>query len=240
MAATDASSGGRCVVVSGVHKTFNEDSAPVRALRGADLCVDNGEFVAVVGASGSGKSTLLNLIAGLDAPSEGNIEVAGRALTGLGDDELADVRCRHIGFVFQFFSLIDSLSTAENVALPALTAGVGRRAADLRARELLDLLGLGDRVDQSPALLSGGERQRAAIARALANEPTIVLADEPTGALDSDGAAEVVELFRRLNRGGQAIVLVTHDPSVASAASRTVAIADGVTVDGRIDRAGVR
>jgi putative ABC transport system ATP-binding protein len=213
----------------GVHKTFDRDTAPIRALRGADLRVDPGEFVAMTGPSGSGKSTLLNIVAGLDVAEEGEITVAGERVTGLDEDGLASLRRRHIGLVFQFFNLLDSLTVMENVALPALTAGLKRRAAETRARELLDLLGLSERASHSPGVLSGGERQRLAIARALANKPTIVLADEPTGSLDSAGAHEVIELFNRLNRDGQTILLVTHDPAVAAAAGRVVQIRDGRT-----------
>ena len=222
-------SGQAIVDARGVHKTFERDTAPIRALRGADLTVAPGEFVAMTGPSGSGKSTLLNLVAGLDVPDEGEITVAGERVTGLDEDGLAAVRRRHIGLVFQFFNLLDSLTVLENVALPALTAGLKRRPAESRARELLDLLGLSDRANHAPGVLSGGERQRLAIARALANRPTLLLADEPTGSLDSDGAHEVTELFKRLNGDGQTILLVTHDPAVATVARRQVTIRDGVT-----------
>jgi len=217
------------VEARGIHKTFDEGTAPVRALRGADLLVQRGEFVALTGRSGSGKSTLLNIVAGLDAPSEGLVTVAGETITGLDEDALAAVRRRHVGLVFQFFNLLESLTVLENVALPALTAGMRRRAAESRARELLDLLGLSERASHSPGVLSGGERQRLAIARALANEPTALLADEPTGALDSEGAQEIIELFSRLNTDGQTILLVSHDPDIASAATRIVRLRDGVT-----------
>jgi putative ABC transport system ATP-binding protein len=210
-----------------VTKTFDSDGAPVRALRGLDFTMSAGEFVAVMGPSGCGKSTLLNLVAGLDTPTDGEILVAGESLAGKDENDLARMRRAHIGIVFQFFHLLEGMSVLENVTLPAVIAGVGRRKAETRARDLLDLLGLGDKTRDAPGVLSGGQRQRLAIARALANEPTLVLADEPTGALDSEGGREVLELFRRLHAGGQAILLVTHDGDVAAAGDRIVRMRDG-------------
>jgi putative ABC transport system ATP-binding protein len=210
-----------------VTKTFDSDGAPVRALRGLDFTMSEGEFVAVMGPSGCGKSTLLNLAAGLDTPTDGEILVAGESLAGKDENDLARMRRAHIGIVFQFFNLLEGMSVLENVTLPAVIAGVGRRKAETRARDLLDLLGLGDKTRDAPGVLSGGQRQRLAIARALANEPTLVLADEPTGALDSEGGREVLELFRRLHAGGQAILLVTHDADVAEAGDRIVRMRDG-------------
>jgi putative ABC transport system ATP-binding protein len=217
--------------VSAVYRTFEQDTAPVRALRGADLTIHRGEFVAVMGPSGCGKSTLLNLIAGLDVPDEGEVVVAGQSLAGMDENALALMRREHIGIVFQFFNLLEGMTVLENVVMPAVIAGRKRRVAESRARDLLDLLGIGDKARQAPGVLSGGQRQRLAIARALANEPTLVLADEPTGALDSDGGAEVLELFRRLHRGGQTILMVTHDQPVADAAHRIVRMKDGRVVD---------
>ena len=164
----------------GVYRTFEAELAPVRALRGADLSVGCGEFVAVMGPSGCGKSTLLNVIAGLDVPDEGEVLVAGESLQGKDANELAQMRRRHIGIVFQFFNLLEGMTALENVAMPALIAGIKRKAAESRARDLLDLLGLADKAKTVPATLSGGQRQRLAIARALANRPTVLLADEPT------------------------------------------------------------
>ena len=210
-----------------VTKTFDADGAPVRALRGLDFTMSAGEFVAIMGPSGCGKSTLLNLAAGLDTPTDGEILVAGESLLGKDENELARMRRAHIGIVFQFFNLLEGMSVLENVTLPAVIAGVGRRKAETRARDLLDLLGLGDKTRDAPGVLSGGQRQRLAIARALANEPTLVLADEPTGALDSEGGREVLELFRRLHASGQAILLVTHDHDVAEAGDRVVRMRDG-------------
>jgi putative ABC transport system ATP-binding protein len=222
---------GFAVGVSAVYRTFEQDAAPVRALRGADLDVRHGEFVAVMGPSGCGKSTLLNIVAGLDVADEGEVSVAGERITGMDENQLAHMRRRHIGIVFQFFNLLEGMTVLENVVMPAVIAGRKRKAAEARARDLLDLLGIGDKARQAPGVLSGGQRQRLAIARALANEPTVVLADEPTGALDSEGGEEVLELFRRLHEGGQTILLVTHDQPVADAAQRIVRMKDGRVVD---------
>jgi len=215
------------VHVRGAYRTFERDTAPVRALRGADLDVMAGEFVAVMGPSGCGKSTLLNVIAGLDRPDEGDINVAGLDLTKMDENALAVMRRSHVGIVFQFFNLLESMSVLENVTLPAVIAGAPRKRAESRARDLLDLLGLADKAKDAPGVLSGGQRQRLAIARTLANEPTLLLADEPTGALDSEGGHEVLELFRRLHAGGQTILLVTHDDDVAEAGDRIVRMRDG-------------
>ena len=219
------------LAVRGVRKTFAADDAPVRALRSVDLRLGRGEFVAVMGPSGCGKSTLLNLIAGLDQADEGTITLEGEAVTGRSEEDLARLRRRHIGIVFQFFNLLDGMSVLANVALPAIVAGQKRRPAEARARELLELLGLGDKATSTPGVLSGGQRQRLAIARALANRPTLLLADEPTGALDSDGGLEVMELFTRLHADGQSIILVTHNDGVAGAAQRVVRMHDGRVVD---------
>src|SRR6201996_9588347 len=219
------------LVVDKVRKTFEAENAPVRALRGANLVVPAGDFVALMGPSGCGKSTLLNLVAGLDVADEGTITVAGELVTGRTEDELSQLRRRHIGIVFQFFNLLEGLTVLENVALPAVIAGRKRKQAETRARDLLDLLGIGDKVGTVPGMLSGGQRQRLAIARALANEPTLLLAGDPTGALASEGGSEVIELMRRLHRGGQTIILVTHDPDVAAAAERVVRMRDGRIVD---------
>jgi len=217
-----------------LRKTFESEGVPVRALRGIDLVVGEGEFVAVTGPSGCGKSTLLNLVAGLETPSDGEVVLAGESLAGKDETELAHLRRRHIGFVFQFFNLLEEATTLENVTLPAVVAGVSRRRAEIRARDLLDLLGLGDKANEFPGVLSGGQRQRLAIARALANEPTLLLADEPTGALDTAGGLEVLDLFRRLHAAGQTILLVTHDLQVADAAERQVRMQDGRVVGSAI------
>jgi putative ABC transport system ATP-binding protein len=221
------------LVARAVRKTYDPDTAPVRALQGADLVVGVGEFVAITGPSGCGKSTLLNVVAGLEQADGGSVVLAGCDVTAMGEAELARMRRRHVGIVFQFFNLLEGMTAQQNVALAALAAGAGRRAADARARDLLDLLGLLEKADASPTALSGGQRQRLAIARALANEPTLLLADEPTGALDTAGGADVLELFGRLHARGQAMLVVTHSADVASAASRVVRMRDGRTLDER-------
>jgi putative ABC transport system ATP-binding protein len=196
-------------------------------LKNIAIKIEPRSFVVLTGPSGCGKSTLLNIIAGLDTPTDGDVSLAGEALVGKSEDELAIMRRRHIGIVFQFFNLLEGMSVLENVTLPAVIAGAPRKRAETRARDLLDLLGLADKAKDAPGVLSGGQRQRLAIARALANEPTLVLADEPTGALDSEGGHEVLELFRRLHAGGQTILMVTHDDEVAAAADRIVRMRDG-------------
>src|SRR5262249_39603425 len=221
-------------VVQGVRKTFEAELAPVRALRGVDINVAAGEFVAIMGPSGCGKSTLLNLIAGLDIADEGDITIAGEAVTGRNEDELARMRRRHVGIVFQFFNLLEGMTVLENVVLPAVIAGTKRRPAETRARDMLDLLGLADKARELAGVPAGGQRQRLAIARALATEPTMLLADEPTGALDTAGGHEVLELFKRLHGDGQTILMVTHNDEVAAAGDRIVRMRDGrVESDGR-------
>ena len=215
------------IVTRGLRKNFESEGAPVRALRGVDFEMQPGEFVSVMGPSGCGKSTLLNLVAGLDAPTDGELLVAGDSLVGKSEDELAIMRRSHVGIVFQFFNLLEGMTALENVTLPAVIAGAPRKRAETRARDLLDLLGLADKAKEAPGVLSGGQRQRLAIARALANEPTLLLADEPTGALDSEGGHEVLELFKRLHASGQTILLVTHDQEVADAGDRIVHMRDG-------------
>jgi putative ABC transport system ATP-binding protein len=219
------------VEARGLRKTYESEGMPVRALRGADLTVGEAEFVAVMGPSACGKSTLLNLLAGLDTPNEGEIVLAGEQLTGKTENELARMRRAHIGIVFQFFNLLEGMTVLENAALPAIIAGSPRKKAETRARDLLDLLGLADKARNTPGVLSGGQRQRLAIARALANKPTLLLADEPTGALDTAGGQEIIELFRRLHRDGQTILLVTHDQEVADAAERIVQMRDGRVIE---------
>jgi putative ABC transport system ATP-binding protein len=215
------------LLVDAVYKTYEAEQAPVRALRGFSLELDRGEFCAVMGPSGCGKSTLLNLIAGLDEPDEGTVSIDGDLVSGRPEQVLADLRRRHVGLVFQFFNLLEGMTALDNVVMPALLAGAKRRAAERRARDLLGLLGLAGKAEDAPGVLSGGQRQRLAIARALANEPTLLLADEPTGALDSEGGEEILELFRRLHDAGQTILMVTHDPDVAAGAGRIIRMSDG-------------
>ncbi len=215
------------IELRGVYRTFDIDTAPVRALQEVDLRVDDGELLVLTGPSGCGKSTLVNMVAGLDSPDEGEVWVAGQRLDVASETERARLRRRHVGLVFQFFNLLDGLSALENVSLATALCVRSRRAAEARASELLDVLGIRDKAATPPALLSGGQRQRLAIARALANEPTVLLADEPTGALDTDGTHEIMELFRRLHADGQAILLVTHDPEVAKLGERVATMRDG-------------
>jgi putative ABC transport system ATP-binding protein len=217
------------LVVRGVRKTFEAENAPVRALRGINLTIEAGDF-AVMGPSAAAIHAA-EPGGGADTADEGEIEVVYELVTGRSEDDLARMRRRHVGLVFQFFNLLEGMTVLENVALPAVIAGRKRKMAETRARDLLDLLGIGDKASAVPGVLSGGQRQRLAIARALANEPTLLLADEPTGALDSEGGSEVIELMRRLHRGGQTIILVTHEPDVAAAAERVVRMRDGRIVD---------
>src|ERR1700759_2149927 len=190
------------LTVTSLRKTFEAENAPGRALRGVDLSVERGEYIAVMGPSGCGKSTLLNLVAGLDVPDEGEITVAGEAVTGRTEDDLARMRRKHMGIVFQFFNLLEGMTVLENVVLPSVIAGRRRKMAETPARDLLDLLGIGDKAAAVPGVLSGGQRQRLAIARALANSPTLLLADEPTGALDSARGAGIVGVVAPLAQGG--------------------------------------
>jgi putative ABC transport system ATP-binding protein len=219
--------------LSGVTKTYAHDGVPVHALRGLDMVVGSGEFVAVMGPSGSGKSTLLHVLGLLDSDYEGTYLFDGDLMSGREGDELSVLRNGQIGFVFQQFHLLPPLSILENAALPALYAR--DRDPELctqQARQRLEEVGLGDRLDHRPNELSSGQRQRTAIARALVNEPRLILADEPTGALDSKNAQEILDLFLQLHSAGSTIVLITHDVDVASAAERIVHIRDGQTIDG--------
>ncbi|MGW0481505.1 ABC transporter ATP-binding protein [Nonomuraea sp. NPDC003214] len=212
------------VRLDGVHKDYGETAA----LDGVSLRIGAGEAVAVMGPSGCGKSTLLNLIAGLDRPTGGSVVVAGQDLSRLDETGLALFRRRHIGMIFQFFNLVDDLPALDNVALPAQLTGIPARQARRRALELLDELGIAGRKDAYPAVLSGGERQRVAVARALMNRPALLLADEPTGALDSRFGEQVMDLLIDLNQIGQTLLLVTHDPHLATrCATRLIELADG-------------
>jgi len=215
--------------LTGVTKTYQAGAPP--ALADVSIGVAAGEVVAVMGPSGSGKSTLLNLVAGLDKPTTGTVTVAGRRIDALGEGALARFRARHVGIIFQFFNLLDDLTVEDNVLLPAQLAGASRRQARARAAELLERMGIGEHRDAYPARLSGGQRQRVAIARALVNSPELLLADEPTGALDTASGEEIGRLLRELNAGGQTLVLVTHDPALAERfAARTVLLVDGQVV----------
>jgi putative ABC transport system ATP-binding protein len=216
---------------TGLRKQYQMGEVMVDALRGVDFIVRQGEFVAIMGPSGAGKSTLLHLMGGLDTPSDGDVMLGGKRLAHLSDDEVTIVRRRQVGFVFQFFNLLPTLTAAENVALPLLIDGKRIEEYATRVDELLDLVGLGDRRGHRPDQLSGGEQQRVAIARAFVNDPKIVLADEPTGNLDSKSGTVVLELLRQACKDLSAtVVMVTHDPRAASYADRVVFLRDGRVV----------
>ncbi len=207
------------------------------ALEGVDLSITRGEMVAIVGPSGSGKSTLLNLIGGLDTPTSGQIEIDGSRLSGLPDDDLTRMRRDKIGFIFQFFNLLPTLTCFENVSIPLHLRGWPKRKIDDRAKELLNLVGLGSRLDHLPEELSGGERQRCAIARALSVYPPVLLADEPTGNLDTHTGADILALIRDLHdRLGSTVLIVTHDTHVAESCPRVIALCDGRIVEDRVGR----
>ena len=215
------------ILLRGVSKTF-EGKRKVTALEGIDLSIAKGEMASLVGPSGSGKSTMLNLIGGLDRPSSGEVELDGQPLSKLSDDELTRVRRDKIGFIFQFFNLLPTLSCLENVSLPLHLRGWPRKKVEERARELLDMVKLGARIEHLPDELSGGERQRVAIARALSVYPPILLADEPTGNLDTHTGAEILKLMHDLHdRLGATVLVVTHDKTVAESCPRTIQLRDG-------------
>ena len=222
------------VRVRDLSKTFGEGHTEVRALRGVDLDVPRGELLAIMGPSGSGKSTLLHILGALDAPTGGTIEVADQHYEGLDDASLTRVRREHIGFVFQFFNLLPSLTAAENVLLPALIARRHESGLRERVSELLESVGLVDRADHLPSELSGGQQQRVSIARALLLEPDLVLADEPTGNLDRRSSREILGLLRALADDGHTIVMVTHDPTAAAVADRVLFLRDGA-VAGQVE-----
>ncbi|MFI5890128.1 ABC transporter ATP-binding protein [Actinoplanes sp. NPDC051513] len=215
----------------GLRKEYGRGSALVRAVDGIDLDIAAGETVAVMGPSGCGKSTLLHLLGGLDRPSAGEVTLNGRRIDDIGERALARMRRTDVGFVFQSFHLMEELTAVENVELSALLAGRSPRAARRRAEELLERVGLTDRARFLPAALSGGQRQRIAVARALSNEPSIVLADEPTGNLDSAATLDVLQLFDSLHEAGQTLVVVTHDARIAATADRMISMRDGAFVD---------
>lgn len=217
--------------VKDLAKTYRTGGTPVPAVRGMDLWVQPGEFVAVMGPSGSGKSTLLHLLGGLDSPTHGEIWLRGQNVGALSQRAWAVLRRKHIGFVFQTFNLISNMTVADNVELPALLAGARPRQARERREQLLDELGMSDKDTAATSRLSGGEQQKVAIARALANDPSLLLADEPTGSLDSRDTRTVLRLLQRVHDQGQTILLVTHDARVASMADRVITVLDGMIVD---------
>ena len=212
-------------------KVYQLEGIEVHALRGINLRVSDGEFLAVIGPSGSGKSTLMNMIGCLDTPTDGTYELNGQDVSSLSDNRLAEIRNQFIGFVFQSFNLLPRLSALENVELPLVYRGLGRRERRERALEVLDNVGLSDRVGHRPTQLSGGQQQRVAIARALVGDPPLILADEPTGNLDSASGRDVMALLKNLNAKGKTIVLITHDTEIAKQAKRYVRIHDGEIVE---------
>ena len=220
------------VALDGVSRTYAMDGVRVDALRDVSLAVSQGEFVAIVGPSGSGKSTMMHIIGCLDRPTAGHYRLAGTPVAELSDDGLARLRSRTIGFVFQSYNLLPRTTALENVATPLLYQGVGRRDRVARATAALERLGLGDRLRHEPSQLSGGQQQRVAIARAIVTDPALILADEPTGNLDTTAGAEVLALLRELHAAGRTIVLITHDAEVAASAPRRLHIRDGRLSEG--------
>ena len=218
------------IVIQDIVKTYQMGDSIVRALAGVNLTVEEGEFTAIMGPSGSGKSTLMNILGCLDRPTSGSYKLDGAEVATLGDDELAVTRNKKIGFVFQNFNLLSRMSALNNVALPMVYAGIPNKERQERARKGLEMVGLGSRVHHKPNELSGGQRQRVAIARALVNEPSIILADEPTGNLDSKSGDEIMEIFCELNQQGRTVILVTHEPEIAAYTRRTVTFRDGLIV----------
>ena len=225
-----AGANGHIIDMQGITKIYDTGKIKVEALRGIDLVVGKGEFVAVVGPSGSGKSTLLNLLGCLDTPSGGRYMLSGETVAGLDRDHLADIRNRRVGFVFQNFNLLPQLTALENVEMPLLFGGVGRAERRRRALARLESVGLADRVEHKPTELSGGQMQRVAIARALAMDPDIILADEPTGNLDTGSGSDVMSVLDDLSEQGRTLIVVTHDKALARRANRMVEIRDGVVV----------
>ena len=220
-----------------IYKDYQQEKLVVPVLKDVSLTVEEGEYVAIMGPSGSGKTTLMNIIGCLDRPTSGTYELAGENVLKLKDRELSDLRLKSIGFVFQSFQLMPRESAVENVALPLSYAGVRKKERRSRATTALERVGLGDRVNFRPTQLSGGQKQRVAIARAMVNHPKILLADEPTGALDSKSGEQIMELFDSLNEEGVTIVMITHDPRIAAKAKRIVRIIDGEIYEGEEDGA---
>nr|WP_181360033.1 ABC transporter ATP-binding protein [Vibrio sp. 10N.286.48.B8] len=215
------------VELSNIGKHYSNGDTEIRALDGVDLSIEKGEFLSILGPSGSGKSTLMNMLGCLDKPTEGEYQLDGKNVAALSANDLAGIRNQKIGFVFQNFNLLEYASALDNVALPLVYSGIKAKERRKRAAALLEQVGLGDRLDHKPNQLSGGQKQRVAIARALVNEPQIILADEPTGALDSKSGAEIEALFNQLHAEGRTLIIVTHDNSLAERTKRIVTIKDG-------------
>ena len=223
------------ITLEGITKTYVNGKLTVPVLHGIDLSIYEGEFTSIMGPSGSGKSTFMNILGCLDRPTSGSYRLDGEEVAHLEDDELAYVRNKRIGFVFQSFNLLPKLTALDNVALPMVYAGVSKAERKARASQLLTELGLGTRLDHMPAELSGGQRQRVAIARALANDPAIIMADEPTGNLDSKASLDVMHIFTELYQEGRTIILVTHELDIAEYAGRNVVLKDGLIVEDKIN-----
>jgi putative ABC transport system ATP-binding protein len=215
------------LVMEKLCKNYLLGTVELRVLREIDLTINSGEYVAIMGPSGSGKSTLLNMIGCLDRPTSGNYLLGGQSVSLLDDDELSMIRGKRIGFVFQSFNLINQLNVVENIQVPMYYQGLTEHQSSERAKELADMVGLGDRLEHRPSELSGGQQQRVAIARALANDPLIVLADEPTGNLDSESGSEILSILDRLHEEGKTLIAVTHDESIAEGAQRVIRLLDG-------------
>jgi putative ABC transport system ATP-binding protein len=221
------------LLLNDIHKVYNPGPLQVHVLKGVSLTVERGDYVAIMGHSGSGKSTMLNILGCLDIPSEGSYLISGVDVSSLSESQLADVRNQYLGFVFQSFNLVRRTSAMANVELPLVYAGVSRSERRKRAQTALELVGLGDRTTHMPSELSGGQQQRVAIARAIATGPSIILADEPTGNLDSTSTEEVMQIFGRLNAAGRTIIIITHEDDVAAHAKRIVVLTDGRISDDR-------
>ena len=228
----------RAIDVRDVTKTYSLGDVKVEALRGVTFTIARGEYVAIMGPSGSGKSTLMNLLGCLDRPTSGRYFLDGSDVSTLGDDQLAAIRLKKLGFVFQGFNLLPRTTALKNVALPLFYAGIRAKTRNATAADQLREVGLGDRMDHKPSELSGGQQQRVAIARALVNDPAVVLADEPTGNLDSQTSEEIMGLFHQLNDGGRTIIMVTHDEDVARHARRIIRLRDGRIVDDQVTGRG--
>lgn len=224
------------IEIKGMYKIYNPGENEVRALDGVSLTIEEGEFAAVIGHSGSGKSTLMNMIGCLDTPTEGTYLLDGRDVSCLTDNELSDIRNEEIGFIFQGFNLISNLDALANVELPLIYRGIDRRTRREAAKESLELVGLGERMRHKPAQMSGGQQQRVAVARAIAARPPVILADEPTGNLDSRSTEEILHILKELHKSGRTVLVITHDPEIAAQAGRVIRIKDGkITEDYRND-----
>ncbi|MBI2600817.1 ABC transporter ATP-binding protein [Candidatus Daviesbacteria bacterium] len=218
------------IKLSHVSKIYQSENISFQALKDINLQINKGEFVAIIGASGSGKSTLMNILGLLDKPTSGSYELDGLSVARLGQDTLANIRNKKIGFVFQNFNLLPRTSAVENVSLPLIYAGISKKDRDIKAKGALEQVGLGEKVGSHPNQLSGGQQQRVAIARALVNNPEVILADEPTGNLDSKSGTEIVRIFQRLNSKGHTIIIITHEPEIATHAKRIIKLKDGEIV----------